>query len=227
MSAITTQKSLTEKRVAGIILAAGKASRMGKAKQLLAFQGKPLLQTVINHVHQSVLAPIIVVLGHGAEEILRRVDFQTARIIISEKYILGQSESLKSGVSEVPSFCDGALFILGDQPLITYSILDRIVNAFYDLGKDIVIPTYDGKRSNPVLISKKYFCELLKQTGDVGGRKLLQMHQNSITEVEVGSAGLCMDIDTPEDYLALCQLYGHNSDGPGKVPRPAVHQFQQ
>jgi molybdenum cofactor cytidylyltransferase len=197
--------SETGPKIAGVILAAGTASRMGTPKQLMMFRGKPLLEHVLDNARRTRLAPLIVVLGHEANEIRHRIDFGSNQVVIADSYALGQSASLKAGLSRVPAQCDGALFLLGDQPLIPSAVMNRLVESFYRKHTDIVIPTYDGTRGNPVLIGRALFPQLSMLTGDTGARALFRTYPERIAEIEVGHAGLCFDVDTREDYARLCQ----------------------
>ncbi|MFH0725752.1 MAG: nucleotidyltransferase family protein [Pseudomonadota bacterium] len=190
-----------------MILAAGTASRIGTPKQLLMFRGKPLLEHVLDNARSTRLTPLIVVLGHEANKIRHRVDFESSHVVIARNYALGQSASLKAGLSRVPSQCDGALFLLGDQPLIPSAVMNRLVECFCRWNADIVIPTYGGTRGNPVLIGRALFPQLSTLTGDTGARALFRTYPERIVEIEVGHAGICFDVDTREDYKKLCQLY--------------------
>ena len=194
-----------KKNIAGIILAAGMSRRMGKPKQLLLFKGAPLLAHVLDAADATCLDPIIVVLGFRAEEIRHQMDFRGHRVVIAESFAQGQSASLKTGVSEVPAHCDGALFLLGDQPLITAGIIEKVLDTFHLSDRDIVIPTYGGRRGNPVLIGRRLFPQLYELTGDIGARALFKTHPNQIQEVQIPSKGACFDVDTLEDYRQLCQ----------------------
>lgn len=195
---------LQRAKIAGIILAAGKSSRMGTAKQLLPFQDTTLLGQVLKTARLSTLDPLIVVLGFLADEIRRHIDFEAATIVIAEEYALGQSASLKAGLSHVPHDCAGALFLLGDQPLITAEMINMLIEKFRQSKNDILIPTYNGKRGAPVLIGRPLFPELNTLTGDTGARVLFEKFAKEIMEVEMGEESAGIDIDTPADYEKLC-----------------------
>jgi len=192
-----------DRKIAGVILAAGSASRMGTLKQLLMLQGKPMLAHVLGHARNARLAPLIVVLGDGAAKVQGLIDFTPDFVVFAKDFALGQSASLKAGLSRVPARCDGALFLLGDQPVVSSIVMDTLVDGFYRLGKDIVIPTYMGKRGNPVLIGRPLFPQLAALKGDTGARVLFQRYPESIAEIEVNDSGVCIDVDTWEDFRKL------------------------
>jgi molybdenum cofactor cytidylyltransferase len=195
-----------QKRVAGVILAAGMSTRMGTVKQLLMVEGKPLLsQVLINARSADCLTPLIIVLGHEAATIQQRIDFGADRVVIAADYRRGQSASLKAGLSAVPEGCDGVLFLLGDQPFICGEIVGKIMARFKRSDADIIIPTYGGKRGNPVLISRNLFGQLVLINSDAGARQLFKAFPDRILEIEVGPRRACLDIDTWDRYQALCR----------------------
>ncbi len=190
-----------EKRVAGIILAAGMSTRMGATKQLLMFHGKPLLENVVANARAAgFLSPLIIVLGHHASEIRQKIAFEDVRVVIAKEYHTGQSASLKAGLSAIPESCDGVLFLLGDQPFITAGIIGKIVAAFNRSAADIIIPTYGGKRGNPVLIARSLFPQLFSISGDVGARCLFNSNPDRVMEIKMEDEKACLDIDTWETY---------------------------
>ena len=176
---------------------------MGTLKQLLMLQGEPILAHVLEHARNARLDPLIVVLGYGARKVRAQIDFASDTVVVAKDFTLGQSASLKAGLSRVPPHCDGALFLLGDQPLIPSAVMDSLVDGFYRLGKDIIIPTCQGRRGNPVLIGRSLFPQLAALSGDTGARVLFQRYPESIAEIEVKDRRVCIDIDTLEDYRKL------------------------
>lgn len=194
------------KSIAGIILAAGMSTRMGTVKQLLMFQGQPLLARVLANARAAAcLTPLIVVLGHQALKIKQTINFGVDRVVIAEDYRLGQSASLKAGLSLVPESSDGVLFLLGDQPFISGEIISKVVAGFNGSDADIIIPTYSGKRGNPVLIARSLFPQLFSIDGDIGARLLFQTYPERIVEIEVATKNACFDIDTWEEYQVACR----------------------
>lgn len=193
-------------RIAGIILAAGKASRMGALKQLLPFGNTTLLGQVLINARQSALNPLILVLGFKADEILAQIEPASTLVVIADAYELGQSASLKAGLESVPPECDGALFLLGDQPLVSADIMNLIIGEYPKSEKEILIPTYRGKRGAPVLIGRPLFTALLTLTGDTGARVLFNDFSDQIREVPIEREEVGADVDTFEDYEKLRQI---------------------
>ena len=190
-------------RVAGIVLAAGSSSRMGRPKQLLPFRGRTLLDQVIDHALKSALDPIVVVLGHGADSIRTQVDLTSICVVENKDYITGQSSSLKRGLDSVAHCCEGAMFLLGDQPLVDHVVINNLIRAFQGALPSITIPLCNGKRGNPVIIHHHLFPLIKSLTGDAGARRLFDRYQESLLTVETGNDGILFDVDTIADYQKL------------------------
>src|SRR5215471_16834049 len=101
---------------AAVVLAAGTSTRMGTVKQLLEFDGRPLLQHVLDNVRSCGVDEIILVLGHAADTIKRELELQSVRVVLNDNYRLGMGGSLKVGLSAVDSQAESALIIMADQP---------------------------------------------------------------------------------------------------------------
>lgn len=108
------------------------------------------------------------------------------------------------GMGLAPTFpiiqCDGALILLGDQPLITPALLNQLIEMKYTTGKRIVAPFYNGKRGNPVLFDANLFPELLTITGDEGGRSVIEKHRAEVGMLDLDASQTCYDVDTWEAY---------------------------
>ncbi|MBV9020541.1 MAG: nucleotidyltransferase family protein [Ktedonobacteraceae bacterium] len=205
----TTSSSST----AAIILAAGSSSRMGEGRHKLQL---PLgNRAVLLHGLDAALAsqarPIIIVLGHQADQVrilLANYSIHTITIAENPNYMQGMSTSIRVGIQALIDSndailrapTDSALILLGDQPLITQQIIDTLIATRRDTGKRIVTPLYQGKRSSPTLFDASLFPELMQLTGDEGGRRLLERYRADIATVEVGDAMASYDVDTWETY---------------------------
>jgi molybdenum cofactor cytidylyltransferase len=196
-----------KKKVAGVILAAGSSSRMGKTKQLLPFKGKTILDHVLGNAQKSALHELILVLGHCADEIIQSLDlpayFPDIKIVINKEYQKGQSESLKKGLEKVSGNYDGAMFILGDQPLVTDVIINKLLYAFESSDSSFVVPYCNEKRGNPVIIAKSLFHRLQSLTQDTGARVLFKEFEHEILKVSITDKAILEDMDTKEDYEKL------------------------
>lgn len=194
---------MTVARAAGVILAAGASRRLGTPKQLLPLAERPVLTHVIDAAARTSLNPLLVVLGHAAEEIQERVDFSAATVLINPAFTDGQSTSVKTAVRALPPDVEAAMFLLGDQPLVDPRVIELLIAAYWNQPAAIVQPRYAEGRGNPVLIARALFPELLKLSGDTGARPLLNQFRDRITVVDVPEFHRPEDLDTREDYERL------------------------
>jgi molybdenum cofactor cytidylyltransferase len=199
--------------LAGIILAAGMGTRMGTGlcpKQLLPLGGRPVLARVIENGLAAGLDPLILVLGHQAQSVMAAVDVSRVIVVVNPLYKTGMAGSIRVGIGAVGP-CDGAMFLLGDQPLVDRPVLLKLIQTFS--GSGIVMPTFQGRQGNPVIFGAEFFSQLQQLKGDRGGRVLFDAHAEQITRVPVETDGVCFDLDTPEDYSWLCQQTRHDAHG--------------
>jgi molybdenum cofactor cytidylyltransferase len=188
--------------ISGVILAAGQSQRLGTPKQLLDLGGEPVIRHVLRNAASSDLGQVVLVLGYRAGEIADVVGEWGQNLVINSDFESGQSTSLRLGLSAVDPAAEAVLFLLGDQPQVTTDVVDTIIDAFKKGEGRIVMPSYRGMRSNPVLFAREFFPELARVTGDQGARTVLDAHRDEVRTVEIDSEPP-LDIDAPEDYEKL------------------------
>jgi len=186
--------------ISAILLAAGKSKRMGQLKQLMPFGQCTIVEQAIDHLLSSVVDELIVVVGYKAEEVTKTVAAEPVKIAINTDYEHGLSTSIIAGLKLVDSRAQAVMLALGDQPLIDSQTINKLVQEFYNHDKGIAIPAYQGRRGHPILFSIKYKEELLKLTGDIGGRQIVKDHPDDVLEVSVNCEGIYIDIDTMDTY---------------------------
>ena len=202
-------------RVAAVILAAGKSSRMGEAKQLLRLGEDTVLGRTVENVRAASPDGVVLVLGAYAEEIRSQLAAETvgeARVVMNREYETGMASSLRTGLAALSSDVDGAVIVLGDQPLVRPATLDRIIEEYRRTGAQIVIPQFGGTRGNPVLLDRSLFAEAMALEGDVGCRAIFAEHPDGIVYVEVDDPGVLLDVDNREDFE---RLRSHSSQRQG------------
>jgi molybdenum cofactor cytidylyltransferase len=193
-----------QRSVAAIILAAGRSSRMGSHKLLLPFRGRPIVNWVLAAACASQADPVTIVLGHETEQVNAALQAERWFLTIHNPwYMDGMSTSLKIGLAAMPKDVDGAIILLGDQPLITPEIINAMIAESANDPDAIIAASYQGQRGNPVLFPRHYFGELEAITGDEGGRSVLARHPERVRLVEIDDALAGFDVDTPEEYQAL------------------------
>ncbi len=176
---------------------------MGQPKQLLPFRGRTVLEWVVDNALASTLYRVIVVLGHEAEALKPIMEQRRVTTVVNPSYEAGQSSSLKTGLRALTEETDAVLFLLGDQPLITPETIDLIIAAFNDSPSPIVMPTFEGRRGNPVLFSRETFPRMEALSGDSGARSLFQEYAQEMRSVAVHTPTILFDLDTKEDYHRL------------------------
>lgn len=183
-----------------IVLAAGASTRMKQQKLLLPFNGKSIIETVVENVARSVQSNIMVVLGSHRDEIHRKVGTIPAHFCVNENYLDGMLSSVICGFRALPKSASAALLFLGDQPQIPSKVTDLVVETWRQNNKGIVIPTFNGRRGHPALFDTKYIPEIEKLDSEKGLRALAEKFKNDVLEVECNIPAILRDIDTPEDY---------------------------
>ncbi|HVO48676.1 MAG TPA: nucleotidyltransferase family protein [Steroidobacteraceae bacterium] len=184
-----------------IVLAAGASTRFGSAKQLVRIAGRPLLHTAVARAVDVVGSGVIVVLGAQAAELAPLLKHSTASIIVNRDWREGLASSIRSGVSRLPSSCSAVLVILADQAAVTAEDLKRLAGAWRRQPDYIAAARYGTTTGVPAIFPRSTFSDLLTLRGDVGARAVLQRNPDRVVRVPMASAAI--DIDTPEDLLAL------------------------
>jgi CTP:molybdopterin cytidylyltransferase MocA len=191
------------RHIAGIVLAAGTSSRMGRNKLVEIVHGKPLVRHATDAALASRLHPVLVVTGHEADAIRTALTGATVTIVHNDKFEEGLSASLRAGIAAVPEECDGAMVLLGDMPDISPALIDRLVAAFDPAhGRAICVATARDHRGHPVLWGRSFFQEIAAIKGDKGARELLETHTAQVTEIESDDDAPLTDIDTQEALAA-------------------------
>jgi molybdenum cofactor cytidylyltransferase len=196
----------TAPSVAVVVLAAGRSRRMAPHNKLLLPDrtGKPMIARVVDNVLSSGARPVLVVLGHMADEVEQILAGRPVRFVPAPDYAEGLSASLKAGIAAVPPECAAAIVCLGDMPLVTGRMIDRLLAAYDPTeGRRIVLPTFRGKQGNPMLWDRSFFPEILAVTGDSGARFLLGKHMEAVAEVEMADDAVLRDFDTTESLGTL------------------------
>lgn len=192
---ITVEES--KPRIAAVILAAGRSTRMGSINKLLApVEGMSMVGRVVNTALAS-LKEVFVVTGHEGETVEQALAGRPVTLVRNRDFAAGMSTSLKCGVAALRPEIDGALILLGDMPYVSADIIEQIMRAFAAERSAIIVPTHQGKRGNPILWPRRFFTEMQEISGDVGARQLIVRHADQVREVDVGSAAIFIDVDTP------------------------------
>jgi molybdenum cofactor cytidylyltransferase len=191
---------------AGIVLAAGGSSRMGRPKQLLHVDGRPLLEGIIGHACRSHLDEVAVVLGANADAIVAHVDLGRARPLLNPDYASGMASSLRAGLAALTPDVERAAIILGDQPAISAALLDDLLDLQAASGLPAAALSFDGLLHPPVVLQRELWGDLQSLEGDVGCRAIIRARPELVAALPAaGNSRHPLDIDTPEEYRRLVE----------------------
>lgn len=201
----------TDRSAAAVILAAGAGTRMGGPKALLEFERTLLVERTIETALRGGCADVLVVLGASADEVRRRADLRSARIVVNEEWPEGMGSSLRSALRtlrsgeppEPPIGIDAALILLVDQPFVGPRAVRAVLDAWRG-GARLASASYGGRRGHPVLLGREYWTEAVASAkGDAGARALLAEHAADLVLVPCDSLADPRDLDTPADLAEL------------------------
>ena len=184
--------------VAGILLAAGEGSRLGRPKALVELGGQTLAERGVALLRAGGADPVLVVTGAAAVEI------DGARAVHNPDWRSGMGSSLAAGLRALDETGSGAAVIaLADQPLVGAEAVRRLIAA-YQAGASVAVAAYAGKPRNPVLIAREHWAAVTElAAGDTGARPFLRAHPELVTLIECGDTGSPDDVDTPEDLARV------------------------
>jgi molybdenum cofactor cytidylyltransferase len=194
-----------EYRIAAVVLAAGRSTRMGAINKLIAeIGGKPLVRIAAEQALASRAKPVIVVTGHEHERVEAALAGLPVRFVHNPDYADGLGTSLKAGIAVVPADADGVVVCLGDMPQVDAGLIDKLIAAIDpERGGLVVVPSIDGRRGNPVVWSRRFFHDLTAISGDIGARHLIGSYAEAVVEVPVAGEAALTDVDTPESLSAV------------------------
>jgi molybdenum cofactor cytidylyltransferase len=195
----------TGRRVAALVLAAGRSTRMGAVNKMLAeIGGKPLVRIAAEQAVASHAQPVIVITGHEREKVEAALNGLPVRFVHNRDFAEGLGTSLKAGIGAVPQEADGAIVCLGDMPQVDAALINRLIAAFDpERGALVVVPSIEGRRGNPVVWSRRFFHDLMSVQGDIGARYLIGNYSEAVVEVPVTGDAALRDVDTPESLSAV------------------------
>src|SRR5476649_2509345 len=195
---------MSRERIAGVVLAAGSSSRMGRNKLMVDLSGRSVVRRAVETANAAGLSPVLVVIGHERDRIeteLRGLSFTS---VINSDYASGMNGSLRTGIAAVPDECAGAMVLLADMPLVSADMLRALCDTFRRGSAPLVVSTYDGVLAPPMLYDRSLFSELYDVTGE--GKSVAKRHRSEAAELAWPAAALA-DLDHPADIeRVLAQL---------------------
>jgi len=196
-------------KVSAVLLAAGESRRMGEVNKLeLMVNGIPMLRRTAATLMASKLQEIIVVLGHQAEKASAILEDLPLKFVYNKDYRNGQMTSVYQGLSSLSQACDGVMICLSDQPLLQTDDVNVLIDAFNQLGHEdnhasVLVPTYQGKRGNPIILDYRHRQQILAGERNLGCKKLIEKNPELVSSYEMNNNHVVVDLDTPEEYATL------------------------
>lgn len=189
----------TPHKVAAIVLAAGRSSRMGEQNKLLAAVGdNSMIQRVVDATLKAEVFSTTVVTGCQAQEVRVQLQGRDVSFVHNADYREGLAGSLKRGLSSLSGDIDGVMILLADMPFINAVHINELLAEFNPATeRDIVAPIREGRLGNPIIWSARYIPAMMKLSGDRGARPLLEEFAANVWEVPMGDDAIFMDVDTP------------------------------
>jgi len=184
-----------------IVLAAGASTRFGSAKQLVRLAGRPLLHTVVTRASEVTGNALIVVLGSGAAQLAPLLKHSPGSVVINQEWREGLASSIRAGVARLPAACSAVMLLLADQAAVTAEDLKRLAGTWRKQPQHIAAALYSGSCGAPAIFPRSSFRSLSELRGDTGARALLVRNSDRVVRVPMPSAAV--DVDTPEDLLAI------------------------
>jgi molybdenum cofactor cytidylyltransferase len=173
---------------------------MGEPKQLLPFGESSIVETVVDNMLDAKFDEVIVVVGHYASEVQEQLGTRPINIVFNPDYRDGMLTSAQTGVRACAA-SDAFALMLVDQPFITSTLIDRVIDAYVQTEQGIAVSSYNYKRGHPVIFDQKYAPDILAlDTESDGVRTLLKKYSHDIHYVTVDTDAVLRDIDDREAY---------------------------
>ena len=196
-----TNRSARSDGLYSVVLAAGASTRFGSPKQLVRVAGRPLLHTAVTRAAEVTGNSLIVVLGSGAAQLAPLLKHSPGAVVINQVWREGLASSIRAGVVRLPAACSAVMLLLADQPSITADDLRRLAGSWRKQPQHIAAALYGGSCGTPAIFPRSSFRALSELRGDSGAQALLMRDPDRVVRVPMPSAAI--DVDTPEDLLAL------------------------
>lgn len=185
-------------KVAGIVLAAGASTRMGRNKLLLGLGRESLVRRAVRVAEEAGLDPVLVVVGHEAERVRAALEGLRCEPVLNARHGLGMSTSLDAGVAAAPGDASAVVVLLGDMPFVDAPMVRALVARHREGGAPVVASRYGGVPAPPTLYARALFPELRGGEGEGRGREVVRRHAGEVDFVDWPAAALA-DVDEAAD----------------------------
>jgi len=187
--------------VDGIVLAAGRSTRMGQSKaQLEATPGVTFLEHAVKALRQGGCRYVIAVVNDEEDWTARLADVSGAAVVINEMKRSQQIDSIRLGIAQLPNDCEGVLVLPVDFPGVQAETVHALIEEFTRTRAPVIVPMHDSTPGHPVVFSRAVFGELLAEPLARGAETIVDAHAKDRVELKVNDPAVLTDIDSPEDY---------------------------
>jgi molybdenum cofactor cytidylyltransferase len=184
--------------LAAVILSGGASSRMGTPKALLPYHGRPFLEHLLALSKHPKISARRVVLGAHAEIIAKAVALNPTEIVVNEEWQKGQLSSIQAALHSLPAGTDGMIVFLIDHPLISDSLVNGLIQNFYETNAPVALPIFEGKRGHPVIFHAKLYEELERAPLEIGARSVVWNHNREVSEFATAEEGCVLNLNDPK-----------------------------
>lgn len=194
--------------VAGLVLAAGASTRLGRPKQLLPFGGTTMLGRVLGEAcAASALDQVVAVIGGAAAEVRQHVDFGSAIVAENPEFGEGCASSYRTGLAALDRRAEAVAVVLGDQPGVDRTVIDLMADAWRANRGVITLASYRQRLGHPMVFDRSLFGALAALQGDKAAWKIVDAHPEWVREVPFDRP-YPFDVNTWEEYEALLKIGG-------------------
>lgn len=187
-------------QVDGIVLAAGRSTRMGESKaQLEAEPGVTFLERAIRILREAGCRYVVAVVNPEEDWTARLADVAGAAVVVNDDAESEQIDSVRLGIAHLPEDSDATLVLPVDIPGVTPDTVDALIRAFEQTRAAVVLPSYQGRTGHPVLFARSVYGELLAELPR-GAESIVEAHVADRHEVELDDPGILVDVDQPDEY---------------------------
>lgn len=184
--------------VAGVVLAAGTSSRMGRNKLLLDVGGQSLLRRAVRTAIDAGLDPVLVVVGHESERARSELAELSCEWVLNAGYQEGIHSSVRTGIAAVPGRCAAAVVMLADMPLVDAEMVRTLIRRYVADRPPLVVSDYEGVDAPPILYDRSLFPELAVLEGEGCGKRVVKRHSAEAIRIRWPTRALT-DLDRPDD----------------------------
>ncbi len=193
--------------IAGLVVAAGASSRLGRPKQLLSLGGKPLPAWVLDAMREAGLGILVLVLGHEAEAIRGVLNLEGVTVVVNTRYAEGMSTSLRVGLGAMGPNVEGVVIAMGDQPFISPSLITGLIAEHHRTEQPIVAADFGDYQGPPIFLGRNVWPLADEIRGDQGARFLLRSRPDWVATTPVPNRVVSLDVDTEEAYLEAIEIW--------------------